>query len=113
MSGPGNCYDNAVVESFFATLKRERVHRQSYRTRAEATTDIFKYTEIFYNRQRRHSTIGHMSPEQFETANRKGRIVKYMGVMTNDAWSVPMLVPRLLNEHSEKKQHRPEDFSVN
>jgi putative transposase len=67
MSGAGNCYDNAVAESFFALLKRERVHRRYYRTRAEATADIFQYIEIFYNRQRRHSYASQMSPEQFET----------------------------------------------
>jgi putative transposase len=67
MSGAGNCYDNAVAESFFALLKRERVHRWYYRTRAEATADIFQYIEIFYNRQRRHSYASQMSPEQFET----------------------------------------------
>ena len=66
MSGAGNCYDNAVAESFFALLKRERVHRQHYRTRAEATADIFQYIEIFYNRLRRHSSLGHVNPEQFE-----------------------------------------------
>ncbi len=55
MSGVGNCYDNAVAESFFVLLKRERVHRRHYRTRAEARTDIFHYIERFYNRQRRHS----------------------------------------------------------
>ena len=66
MSGAGNCYDNAVVESFFALLKRERVHRQHYQTRAEARTDIFQYIEVFYNRQRRHSSVGFMNPEQFE-----------------------------------------------
>ncbi len=67
MSGKGNCYDNAVAESFFALLKRERVHRCHYRTRAEAKTDIFQYIEDFYNRQRRHSYASQMSPEQFET----------------------------------------------
>ena len=67
MSGAGNCYDNAVAESFFALLKRERVHRRHYRTRADATADIFHYIEIFYNRQRRHSSVGHMNPAQFET----------------------------------------------
>jgi len=54
MSGVGNCYDNAVAESFFGLLKRERVHRRRYRTRAEARADIFDYIERFYNRQRRH-----------------------------------------------------------
>lgn len=55
MSGVGNCYDNAVAESFFGLLKRERVYRRRYQTRAEARTDIFDYIERFYNRQRRHS----------------------------------------------------------
>ncbi len=66
MSGKGNCYDNAVAESFFATLKRECLHRQCYQTRSETTADVFRYIEIFYNRQRRHSYVGHRSPEQFE-----------------------------------------------
>ncbi len=55
-----------VAESFFALLKRERVHRRRYRTRAEATTDLFHYIEVFYNRQRRHAFVGHQSPERFE-----------------------------------------------
>jgi transposase InsO family protein len=66
MSGTGNCYDNAVAESFFASLKRECLHRQCYQTRSAATADVFRYIEIFYNRQRRHSYVGHRSPEQFE-----------------------------------------------
>ena len=66
MSGTGNCFDNAVAESFFATLKRERVHRTQYQTRAEAKADVFHYIEVLYNRQRRHSTVGHRSPDQFE-----------------------------------------------
>ena len=66
LSRAGNCYDNAVMGSFFATLKRERVHRRDYRTRAQATADMFQYIEIFYNRQRRHSALGHRNPEQFE-----------------------------------------------
>ncbi len=69
MSGQGNCYDNAVAESFFATLKRERVHRNQYRTRAEATADLFHYIEVFYNRQRRHGFVGQRSPERFERPN--------------------------------------------
>ncbi len=68
MSGAGNCYDNAVAESFFATLKRERAHRGHYQTRAQATADIFQYIEVFYNRQRRHSWVHLMTPEQFETS---------------------------------------------
>ena len=66
MSRRGNCWDNAPVESFFATLKRELIHRRQYETREEATADIFRYIEVWYNRRRRHSTLGYLSPEQFE-----------------------------------------------
>jgi putative transposase len=66
MSGKGNCYDNAVSESFFGTLKTELVYFSRFRTRAEAREAIFDYIEIFYNRQRRHSTLGYLSPAEFE-----------------------------------------------
>ncbi len=66
MSGAGNCYDNAPMESFFGTLKTELTHHQAYLTRAQARADIFAYIEAFYNRRRRHSALGYQSPEQFE-----------------------------------------------
>jgi len=66
MSRSGNCYDNAVMESFFGTFKTELVYHEHYRTRTQARTSIFDYIEVFYNRQRRHSAIGYQSPEQFE-----------------------------------------------
>lgn len=66
MSRKGNCYDNAVAESFFHTLKTEHVYFQRYRTRAEARQSIFEYIEMFYNRQRRHSALGYRSPVTFE-----------------------------------------------
>lgn len=66
MSRNGNCYDNAVVESFFGVLKRERVNRTIYRTREEARADIFDYIEVFYNRKRRHSYLGDISPVEYE-----------------------------------------------
>jgi transposase InsO family protein len=68
MSGAGNCYDNAAMESFWATLKTELVYRNSYATREEARVSIFEYIEVFYNRVRRHSSIGYVSPEAFEAA---------------------------------------------
>jgi putative transposase len=68
MSRSGNCYDNAYMESFFGTLKTELVHGEKYRRRLEAKLSIFEYVEIFYNRQRRHSALGYMSPEQYERA---------------------------------------------
>lgn len=66
MSRKGNCWDNACVESFFGTLKRELVYHRQYATRSEATQDIFEYIEVFYNRQRRHSTLGYHSPAEYE-----------------------------------------------
>lgn len=66
MSRPGNCWDNAVVESFFATLKTELLHGHQFHTRQEARTEIFEYVEGFYNRRRRHSALGYLSPVEFE-----------------------------------------------
>jgi transposase InsO family protein len=68
MSGKGNCYDNAVKESFFHTLKTELVVHERYRTRAEARASLFDYIEVFYNRQRLHSSLGYLSPADFEAA---------------------------------------------
>jgi len=69
MSRKGNAYDNAPMESFFATLKVELIHRRHYITRAEAKADIFEYIEVYYNRQRRHSALGYISPYEFELLN--------------------------------------------
>ena len=66
MSRSGNVWDNAAMESFFSSLKTERTARKNYRTRAQAKTDVFDYIERFYNPKRRHSTIGYMSPMEFE-----------------------------------------------
>jgi len=66
MSRRGNCWDNAVVESFFATLKKEEVHREQYLTREQAKASLFFYIEIFYNRKRRHSALGYLSPHDYE-----------------------------------------------
>ena len=66
MSYKGNCYDNAAVESFFASLKNELVYRMDFRTKEEARSQIYKYIEIFYNRKRRHSRLGYLSPLNFE-----------------------------------------------
>lgn len=69
MSRKGNCYDNAVAESFFSTLKNDLVHERDYQTREEARAEIFEFMEVFYNRQRLHQTLGYVSPEQFESQN--------------------------------------------
>ena len=66
MSRSGNVWDNAAMESFFSSLKTERIARKMYRTRDEAKADVFDYIERFYNPKRRHSTIGYMSPMEFE-----------------------------------------------
>ena len=66
MSRKGDCYDNAVMESFWGTLKNEWVHHQKYQTRSQARTDIFSYIEGFYNTVRLHSSLGYLSPSEFE-----------------------------------------------
>ena len=66
MSRRGNCYDNAVAESFFSSLKNELVHHCSFKTRDEARTAIFEYIEVFYNRQRRHQSLDYVSPVDYE-----------------------------------------------
>jgi transposase InsO family protein len=69
MSRRGNCYDNAVAESFFGTLKSEHVHHHHYKNPEEAQASVFEWIEVFYNRQRRHSSLGYLSPEAFEAQN--------------------------------------------
>jgi putative transposase len=66
MSRSGNVWDNAAMESFFSSLKTERTARKMYRTRDEAKADVFDYIERFYNPKRRHSTIGYLSPVEFQ-----------------------------------------------
>ena len=69
MSRRGNCYDNAVAESFFSSLKKEKIKRKIFNTREQARAEIFDYIEVFYNRQRRHSYLDYVSPVDFERAN--------------------------------------------
>ena len=66
MSGKGNCYDNAVAESFFSTLKQELIHRHGWPTKAGAKAAIGRYIDDFYNPRRRHSFVGNISPLDFE-----------------------------------------------
>jgi putative transposase len=70
MSRRANCWDNAPMESFFASLKKELVHHEDYQTREEAKASIFEYIEVFYNRQRRHSTLGFKTPTEYESSER-------------------------------------------
>ena len=66
MSRKGNCYDNAMVESFFRTLKVELIYTRKFKTREEARAAIFEFIEVWYNRQRLHSSLDYMTPEQYE-----------------------------------------------
>jgi transposase InsO family protein len=70
MSRKGDCWDNAVMESFYRSLKTELVHQQDYKTKAEARQDIFEYIEVFYNRQRIHSYLGYLCPVDYEALGR-------------------------------------------
>jgi len=72
MSRRGNCYDNAVTESFFGTLKTELVHHEDYATWEVARQSLFEYIEVFYNRQRRHSSLGYKSPAEYEESLKSG-----------------------------------------
>ena len=74
MSGKGNCYDNAVAESFFHTLKTELIYHQIYHTRTQARSSLFEWIELFYNRFRKHSALGYKSPEQYEQLTYKKAI---------------------------------------
>jgi putative transposase len=69
MGDKGSCYDNAVIESFFSTLKKELIYREKYQSTEELEKSLFEYIEIFYNRQRKHSTLGYLSPFEFESKN--------------------------------------------
>jgi putative transposase len=68
MSGVGQCWDNAPMESFFASLKKELVHHEDYETREEAKTRLFEYVEVFYNNKRIHSSLGYLTPSDYEQA---------------------------------------------
>ena len=78
MSGKGNCYDNAITETFFSTLKKELVYLTKFETRQQAESEIFEFIEIFYNRKRLHSSLGYLSPVDFgmnkKTENKKEEI---------------------------------------
>jgi transposase InsO family protein len=71
MSRKGNCWDNAVAESFFSTIKTELIYHEKFKTKKEAEAKIFDYIEIFYNRQRLHSTLNYLTPDEFEMLDQK------------------------------------------
>ena len=72
MGSRGDCFDNAVAESFFATLKKELIHRRSWPSKAELRTEVFDHIETFYNRERRHSTLGQRGRQDEERKRRDG-----------------------------------------
>lgn len=74
MSRKGNCWDNAVAESFFKTMKTELVYHVEFQTRKQAKTALFEYIEIWYNRERRHSSLGYLTPAEFEILLMNGNI---------------------------------------
>ena len=73
MSRRGNCWDNAVAEPFFSSLKKERIKKRIYSDRASAILDLTDYIDVFHNAKRRHSHLGGVSPEQFEATHRRRR----------------------------------------
>jgi transposase InsO family protein len=79
MSRKGNCWDNAAMESFFSRLKVELVYAENFKTAEEAKSEIFQYIEIFYNRQRRHSSLGYVSPDQFEQQFEQSTLSTFRG----------------------------------
>jgi putative transposase len=71
MGSRGDCFDNAVAESFFATLKKELIHRRAWPAKAELRGEVFEYIEVFYNRRRRHTRLGQLSPSEYERTTHK------------------------------------------
>jgi putative transposase len=77
MGSRGDCFDNAVAESFFATLKKELIHRRAWPTKAELRGEVFEYIEVFYNRRRRHTRLGQLSPSEYERKRTREREITY------------------------------------
>jgi transposase InsO family protein len=109
MSRTGNCYDNAPMESFFATLKTELVYHQHYQTRREAHQSLFEYIEVFYNRKRRHSSLDYQTPVEFEEGyaqkkhGHRGRVEGVRGRGDSSPPTISLFVRRsrsLANEQS-------------
>lgn len=99
MSRRGNCHDNAVAESFFQLLKRERIKKKIYGTREEARSDIFDYIEMFYNSKRRHGSSDQMSPTEYENQyyQRLGRV----WIIRGDSNLIPESLAFHLNQHPQ------------
>ena len=74
MSGKGNCYDNAITETFFSTLKKELVYLTKFQTREHARLELFEFIEVYYNRQRLHSSLGYLSPVEYLRNNTEEKL---------------------------------------
>ena len=96
MGSRGDCFDNAVLESFHATLKKDLIHRRSWPTKAEARTAVFDYIEAFYNRRRRHSLLGMLSPVEFEN-----------GTLSPDGAASPLRGSRPPTRWNTSQRQRP------
>ncbi len=92
MGSRGDAYDNAMAESFVATLKRESIHRQSWPTRAAARSAIFEYIEVYYNRSRLHSSLGYLTPEQFEKGGTMTKAIAAYRLLVRQTGVIPLLV---------------------
>jgi len=92
MSRKGNCWDNAVAESFFGSLKTERVFFSSYTTRDAARMDVVDYIEMFYNNKRRHSYLGYMSPKEFMPLHNSQPEATLLLLKINGYWSFGFLI---------------------
>ncbi len=102
MSRRGNCHDNAVAESFFSSLKRERIRRRTYKTRKEARQDVFDYIEMFYNPVRKQVRNGMLSPVEFE----RQWILKAEGVQKSRGYSHPAPPPLTITIPSHDRLSR-------
>ena len=112
MGSKGDCYDNAVAESFFATLKKELVHRRSWPTRHELTSEVFEYIEAFYNRVRRHSTLGMLAPLEFENrtlSDHRTQLRRFaaQGLTNSDHQQLDPESPTLSGEPGELQSRSP------
>ena len=119
MGSRGDAYDNAVAETFFATLKKELVHRRTWPRRLELQSAVFEYIEAFYNRQRRHSTLGMLSPASYEQQrlsplvmveiNRSNNNNQHANQVSRKPWQVQS---RLHSSHEPTKHRRGSILSV-
>ena len=105
MKQQGDCYDNAMMESLWATLKKELVQHAKLKTRAQARSSIFEWIEVWYQRERSHSSLGYLGPEAFEAARRVG---SYECVSTESGEVLGVSVIRVEVQKSTGSEHTPE-----